>query len=225
MFESEVVTPPKLWKELLGKNSATYIVSNPPFLPVPAHDPTISSRYGLFSSGGSTGEEFFQSLIRLASDLLDRHDTSATLAVVSEFMNPNDEDFDIRLTSWWNKDEEIPAHALLLTNEEAIDAIEYSQRRADNPEEVDKWEQHLQREGINSISPGLLFMKRNSINYGGARKHQDNDKKIKVRNDTGIVDLTHCFVPKTSGGSIWTPTNIDARNFTRQYIEHFSLCD
>jgi len=212
-FETEVT--PKPWKELLGK-STTYLVSNPPFLPVPVHDHTISSRYGLFSSGGSTGEEFFQSLIRLASHLLDRHDPSATLAVVSEFMNP-DVNFDLRLSSWWN--DVGPAQALLITNEEALDAGVYAQRRADSSEEASKWEHHLQQEGIKSISPGLLFLKRNQITRDIKPRQEI---KIAIR-DTHIVDLNHYFVPKTSEGSIWTPTNLDARDLTRHHLQKFLL--
>jgi len=202
---------PKLWKELLGESTTTYIVSNPPFLPVPVHDDTISSRYGLFSSGGASGEEFFQSLVGLSSSLLNRTDPSATLAVVSEFMNPT-KDFDLRLSSWWSSVD--PPRALLFTNEDAIDASLYAQRRADSPKEASEWEEHLQREGIESVSPGLLFLKRNL-----SPKETKQDEPP----DSHSVDLSQHLVPKTSEGSIWTPTNIDARDFTRLHIEDFEL--
>lgn len=211
-FETEGT--PKPWKELLGE-STTYLVSNPPFLPVPVQDHPISSRYGLFSSGGSTGEEFFESLVRLSPSLLDRNDPSATLAVVSEFMNPH-VDFGLRLSSWWNDGG--PAQALLLTNEDALDASVYAQRRADSSEEAYKWEQHLQQEDIESISPGLMFLRRDPITCG-----TKSQKEIKnTICDTHIVNLTQFFVPKTSEGSIWTPTNLDARDVTRHHIRKFT---
>jgi len=209
---------PKPWKELLG-NSATYIVSNPPFLPVPVHEVEISSRYGLFSSGGSTGEEFFENLVRLASGVLDRDDPSATLAVVSEFMNP-DADFDLRLSSWW--DDVGSARALLLTNEVALSATVYAQRRADDLEEASQWEEHLRREGITSVSPGLAFLKRNPMICRSTPGSQDNSDSS-VKDDGRIVELTHYLVPKTHEGSIWTPTNHCARSFTRHQLEEFSL--
>jgi hypothetical protein len=207
---------PKPWKELLGE-STTYLVSNPPFLPVPVQDDPISSRYGLFSSGGSSGEEFLESLVRLSSSLLDRNDPSATLAVVSEFMNPH-VGFDSRLSSWWD-DDAGPAQALLLTNQDALDATVYAQRRADSSEEASKWEQHLQQEGIETVSPGLMFLRRHPITCG--TKSQNESKNDMIR-DTHLVDLTQFFVPKTSEGSIWTPTNLDARDFTRQRIRKFT---
>ena len=193
---------PKPWTELLGQ-SATYILSNPPFLPVPVEDDRISSRYGLFSSGGSTGEEFFQSLVRLSSNVLDRDDPDATLAVVSEFMNPNI-DFGIRLSSWWN--ERDSAQALLFTNEDALDASLYAHRRADSALEASQWEEHLEREGITCVSPGLLFLKRNAK---------------EMASDSQVVKVNQCLVPKTPEGSIWTPTNTNARDFTRYHLSDF----
>ena len=199
----------KSWKELLGE-STTYVVSNPPFLPVPENDDTIASRYGIFSSGGSTGEDFLGSLVTLASELLDQHDTCATLAVVSEFMNPA-VDFDLRLSSWWKNG--YPAKALLLTNEEPLEAGEYAERRADSLEEVSKWEGHLQQQRIESISPGLMFLKHSRNTCGSAPK--------RMIRDSHDMDLTHCLIPRTPEGSIWTPTNLDARDITRRLIKNF----
>jgi len=210
IFESD--DEPKPWKTLLS-NSVTCIVSNPPFLPVPIHNPTILSRYGSFSSGGLTGEEFFESLVKLASEVLDRSDPSATLAVVSEFMNPQG-DFDLRLSSWWGDGG--PARALFFTNEQAISAATYAQRRADSGEETIEWEQHLHQQCINHISPGLLFMKRR-----GRTGHYETPRAGKKTDEETLVDMTHCLVPKTTEGSIWTPTNIYARSFTRQNILEF----
>ena len=212
IFECDNDDDPKSWKELFG-NSVTYIISNPPFLPVPINNPTISSRYGWFSSGGLTGEEFLESLVRLASNVLDRTNPSATLAVVSEFMNPHG-DFDLHLSSWWSGGGG-PAEALLLTNEQAISATTYAQRRADSAEETIEWEKHLKQMSINHISPGLLFLK---------RKRKDATPlvaKENTREDNMLVDVKHRLVPKSSEGSIWTPTNQFARNFTRSSIVEF----
>ncbi|MGK3735169.1 MAG: polypeptide subunit release factor methylase [Bacillariaceae sp.] len=214
IFESDD-DDPKPWKELFG-NSVTYIVSNPPFLPVPINNPTISSRYGVFSCGGLTGEEFLESLVRLASDVLDRTNPSATLAVVSEFMNPQG-DFDRHLSSWWS-DSGGPAEALLLTNEQAISATTYAQRRADSTEEAIEWEEHLKQMGINHISPGLLFLKRNR---NGGQNATPLVAEENTREDSTFVDIKNCLVPKSTEGSIWTPTNQFARNFTRSSLVEF----
>lgn len=212
--ENVKVQEEKPWRELI--QSAKYIVSNPPFLPVPVYDDTIASRYGLFSSGGSTGEEFFESLVRLAFDLLDQeHVSSATLGVVSEFMNPSG-DFGRRLSSWWsdNSGDAPGGHALLLTNENALDAAEYAKRRADSPQEALQWNEHLRTQGIDFISPGLMFLKRKAI-----LPHQEKDEEDTT---ASLMDLTHVVVPKTTEGSIWTPTNRIGRDFTRCHIEEFS---
>mmetsp|Transcript_4544 Transcript_4544/g.11724 ORF Transcript_4544/g.11724 Transcript_4544/m.11724 type:complete len:553 (-) Transcript_4544:1599-3257(-) len=211
IFESN--DAPKPWKELLGE-STTYLVSNPPFLPVPLNYDTIASRYGLFSNGGSSGEDFLQSLITLASEVLDRHDTCAALAVVSEFMNPA-VDFDLRLSSWWKNG--YPASALLFTNEAPLDAVAYAERRADSLDEVAKWEGHLQQEGIQYISPGLMFLKhgRNACD-----SRPLNETKTMIRNSQDM-DLAHYLIPTTPEGSIWTPTNLDARDLTRGIIKKF----
>jgi methylase of polypeptide subunit release factors len=62
------------------------ILANPPFIPVPPDDDTILQRYGLFSSGGSDGEDVLKAVVHLASELLPS--TGGLVGVVSEFMNP-----------------------------------------------------------------------------------------------------------------------------------------
>ena len=78
------------------------ILANPPFIPVPparSDDASLSIRredntckdtstpyYGLFSSGGASGEDCLRAIIQMAPSLL-RPD-GGLLAVVSEFMNP-----------------------------------------------------------------------------------------------------------------------------------------
>jgi Methylase of polypeptide chain release factors len=107
------------------------ILANPPFIPTPSYDDDdksgsvlgdISKRYGLFSSGGSSGEEVLESIVSMSSRLL-RKD-HGLLAIVSEFMNPPTVDSDVenatgniqeslqkqqskllyKLCQWWEKD-------------------------------------------------------------------------------------------------------------------------
>lgn len=203
VFENDT-SPARPWKELLG--SATYLVSNPPFLPVPTHDPVVSKRYGLFSSGGSNGEAFLESLVTLAPEILEPE--SATMAIVSEFMNP-DEDFGHRLKSWWSSgnSRRLCAKAVLFTNQEAMESVTYARRRADGRKEMILWEEHLQKEGITSISPGFLFLK--------CRGSLDEQGDIPSSPTVGIETY---LVPRTADGSIWTPHNAHARNFTRKIL-------
>jgi methylase of polypeptide subunit release factors len=196
--ETDELKEEQSWMNLLG--SATLIVSNPPFLPVPADDPVISKRYGWFSSGGSTGEEFLKSLIGLSSSILDPQNSS--LGIVSEFMNPED-NFENRLSSWWG---DKPAEAILFSNQHALDATTYASRRANDDDEVNRWQKHLESQGIDQISPGFLFLKRKKCSSIAG---DDDDSNIKV---------THYLVPKTEEGSIWTPTNKNARVFTRNIL-------
>ncbi len=88
-------------EQLNMSNLFDVILANPPFIPVPGRctikgnkdssndtniRDSISRRYGLFSSGGSSGEEVLQSIISMSSRLLRPND--GILAIVSEFMNP-----------------------------------------------------------------------------------------------------------------------------------------
>jgi methylase of polypeptide subunit release factors len=190
------------WKQLLG--SPTLIVSNPPFLPVPVDDPVISKRYGFFSSGGSTGEEFLKSLIGLGSSILD---FDGTIGIVSEFMNPN-YGFESRLASWFEND--FLTDAILFSNQHPLDARTYATRRANDSKEVYRWINHLDAQSIHQVSPGFLFLKRSSrTETQNGRDPDGGDITIK---------FAHYLVPKTIDGSIWTPTNQSARNFTRTIL-------
>lgn len=189
---------PKPWEELLGK--ATRIVSNPPFLPVPVHDSMISLRHGFFSSGGSDGERVLISVVRLASRVLKTTD-DASLAIVSEFMNPQ-LNFGSRLTSWWGSGG--LAKAVLFINQFPVSATQYASRRADSLEEAYRWESHLEEEGIECVSPGFLFLKR--------------DIKGGHVTDATAVELTVVAVPRTDTGSVWTPGNTGAIEFTRRVV-------
>ena len=206
------------------------ILANPPFIPVPPSrsDYSASSlrgqggdgdggntpRYGLFSSGGATGEDCLRAIVRMAPSLL-RSD-GGLLAVVSEFMNPpspsskfsrvkNGEDMHDKLEIWWGS--ELAATGILFTNENAIDSDLYAQRRAmrNDLEDIDVWKNHLSLHGIDSISPGLLFIQlidAESLSGEGRQR----------------LALKHHFVPKTDLGSIWTPHNFDAVKFTRDIL-------
>jgi methylase of polypeptide subunit release factors len=183
------------WRQILGQ--PTMILANPPFLPVPVQDSVISKRHGLFSSGGASGEIVMQRIVELASESLSS--SSGTLAIVSEFMNPNT-DFRHRLAEWWGDfDDGRPAKAILFTNEQAMDAEIYAQRRADSEMEVGRWKRHLEDEKITHISPGLLFVRK----AGGK----------------GGLEFSQYLVPKMEQGSIWTPTNRYAREYTRDVLD------
>jgi methylase of polypeptide subunit release factors len=84
------------------------ILANPPFIPTPSYynddessciPEDISKRYGLFSSGGSSGEEVLRSVISMSSRLIKKE--HGLLAIVAEFMNPptNDSGTDIAVTN------------------------------------------------------------------------------------------------------------------------------
>ena len=71
------------------RNKFDLIVANPPFIPAPppsSDSCSISSRYGLFSSAGSTGEEILQAIIEISPFILNQN---GIVSIVSEFMNPD----------------------------------------------------------------------------------------------------------------------------------------
>jgi methylase of polypeptide subunit release factors len=211
------------------------ILANPPFIPVPParSDRQASTlrgveyidddvdqstpRYGLFSSGGTSGEDCLRAIVRMAPSLL--KSDGGLLAVVSEFMNPptplsllnitqstngknREHDLITKINSWWGRSHAF-GHGILFTNEFAINSEVYAERRAlsNDPKDVAVWKNHLSMNGIHSVSPGLLFIRTKD---GG-------------QHETHLV-LKHHFVIKTDNGSIWTPTNFDAVNFTRQIL-------
>ena len=208
------------WKSIFGQ--ATTIVSNPPFLPVPVLDDEISKRYGLFSSGGESGEIVLKRIVELACTSLvppsSNKDESGILAVVSEFMNPQS-NFVNRCQDWWNNATTgDAAEGILLTNEISINADTYSERRADSQEEIQRWMKHLSNEGISHVSPGLLFMKKVSSD-----KDDESTTVVEKKNDavshSGRLKLFSYLVPHSDQGSIWTPTNDLARAFTKSTLE------
>ena len=191
------LSSPESWSELLVP--PTLMLSNPPFLPVPDDDADIHNRHGWFSGGGPSGEDLLQIVVELSSAILPKH---GTLAIVSEFMNPHL--VGRRIEEWWGRgdgdSEAVTAAAtgILFTNQAPIDASTYAERRADTGDEQDIWKQHLEREGITHISPGLLFVRKSA--------------------ETGALQLQGELVPKTTQGSIWTPTNQEAVDFTRDHL-------
>lgn len=184
---------------------------------------SIAQRYGLFSSGGGDGEVILQRIVELAS----RHlGPGGVLGIVSEFfVQYHDPDFE-RFSTWWqggasttntslsksiqyeattnnnNNNNCIPENdvAVLLLNEFPIDAATYAARRADNPSEETVWRAHLKSLNITSASPGMLYLQ---INTG-------ND-----------LNLSVARVPKSNMGSVWTPSNRNAIEFTRNACRHF----
>jgi cytochrome P450/methylase of polypeptide subunit release factors len=201
---SEQVDSTTPWMDLLA--NATMMVSNPPFLPVPIDDSEISRRHGWFSSGGSSGEEFLESVVSLASTVLDPNRNSS-FAIVSEFMNPQD-DFGNRLSRWWSNSHSV--RALLFTNQNALDADTYARRRADNALEAVRWKGHLDSQGIKSVSPGFLFLKQFPF-----------DAPIQ----SSPMTYLHIVVPKTAEGSLWTPNNVAGRQFTYDILKDDKFID
>lgn len=227
------------------------ILANPPFIPVPpSHhinaqndinvSPTmqvrnsITKRYGLFSSGGASGEDVLNSIMNMSSRLI-RKD-GGLLAIVSEFMNPpsvereTDASYDIdgrnlleRMEYWWNLEttssssdlrEKPPARGkgILFTNQFPVSAAIYGTRRADDEAERKVWCDHLRSENIHSVSPGLMFVRTCDMKHDNFTP-QKNDIK-QGRYEQGYLGLSHRIVPRTDGGSVWTPSNVDAVIFT-----------
>lgn len=207
-------------------------LANPPFIPVPPSrsDDAASSlrknemscdsstpRYGLFSSGGASGEDCLRAIVQLAPSVL-RSD-SGLFGVVSEFMNPprlqstSQKNADAKqclpskIEKWWSSTVETDSDAdgILFTNEFAINSDIYAQRRAMNNdlEDVHEWKSHLDISGIYSVSPGLLFVE---------------TRNPKTMHASKGLNLKHQFVPKTKNGSIWTPHNYSAVEFTHNIL-------
>jgi hypothetical protein len=177
------------------------MTANPPFLPVP--EEILESRHGLFSSGGASGEAVLAAILALARQVL-KDDGYA--AIVSEFFFSSDNDVTAsaailnRLQSYYSgREHPIDSRGLLLTNAFSISADEYAERRADAPQEAFAWKRHLDREQIVSCSPGLLYVQKKSL----------------------ANNWRHVLVPKSEWGSIWTPSNPKAVQFTQEACHAF----
>jgi len=201
------------------------LLANPPFIPTPnmvSDDAALSLRepdsisnnsqsYGLFSSGGTTGEDCLCAIIQMAPRLL-RSD-GGLLGIVSEFMNPPlrsnlDEQKCLLLTKmeqWWGADHDVAASGVLFTNENPLTSEVYAQRRAltDDDGVISLWLNHLERYQINHVSPGLLFV-----------KYQSKGSNL---NNAGC-NLKYRLVAETKHGSVWTPHNFNAVECTMKVL-------
>ena len=205
------------------------ILSNPPFIPTPKAQgddlaEVISKRYGLFSSGGSSGEEVLQSIVSLSSRLLLKDD--GILAIVSEFMNPpttsnptesetiKNTELLHKICEWWKGsildcDENVSVSrgkGLLFTNLMPVSASTYASRRADDGTEYLSWMRNLEAHTIHCVSPGLLYIKTdNSTSMNAVQRSSDEDR---------MLDLDFRLVPRDELGSVWTPFNYNAVFYT-----------
>lgn len=212
------------------------VLANPPFIPTPKEDSdsSISQRYGLFSSGGASGEEVLRSIVFISSRLLKKK--NGLLAIVSEFMNPpalqqlSEVKKEIhstlldKLSNWWKGDSverdantssiAVQGRGILFTNEVPVPAMTYAARRADDEGEYEVWIQNMHSCSIHHVSPGQLYIKT------GQTCHQKDGMPL---------DLHSELVPRDKElGSIWTPYNYKAILCTKekwdQLDEHAHKC-
>ena len=143
-------------------------------------------------------------ILELSNELL-RVDGYA--AIVSEFFFQDIDDLKAeamnilleRLGLYWTKSNTtFGGKALLFTNEHPISTLTYAERRADSLQEATIWLRHLERERIAGCSPGLLYIQKRSAPC-----------------------WRHSIVPKSTEGSIWTPSNIEAMTFTQSRYRDF----
>jgi Methyltransferase small domain len=219
--------------EQVQSNDPVLVTANPPFLPVP---PILWHRHGLFSAGGPSGENVLAAVITLVAQLAARR--AIFLAIVSEFflqapVADNSEHVERaaysalpilnRIHRWWKTgyDEGIAAAAdslnthpvvngVLVTNECPVAASVYAERRASSRTEYEIWIQHLQAQGIDAVSPGLLFISSKSSH-------------VERRVDGGlpyesVVSIRHRELPKSRYGSLWTPYNPLAAELTKEEV-------
>jgi hypothetical protein len=183
------------------------VTANPPFLPVP---PALSTRHGLFSDGGGSGEDVLDAAVRLAAQVLS---DGGAAAVVSEFFFDPDRAILDRIRGWWTsglgamnrRSSFETATALLLTNERPVSVETYAERRSGSPSEYEDWCDHLRSLGVTGASPGLLVLRRGGATTGSAM-------------DRGGIAVRHELVPQSRVGSLWTPSNPGATAFTRNAI-------
>jgi methylase of polypeptide subunit release factors len=231
-----------LLQERLQHHVYRIVLANPPFLPVPPTTSTatqsqstatnaknaIDQRYGLFSSGGSSGEVVLQRILEIAS----RHlEPGGVLGIVSEFFfQSHDFGFDRFVHWWWWSNKEVgpttdsngpgvvvvgaaeaaaaaaAATGVLFVNEHPISPETYASRRADNPLEEAIWLNHLRSWNITKASPGMLYV-------------QKQQQKPANEVDSGVhhgLHLVTAAVPKTRQGSLWTPSNRKAIQYTQK---------
>jgi len=214
-------------EELVGRGESKkfdILLANPPFIPTPnlvSDDAALSLRetnsiannaqsYGLFSSGGVSGEDCLCAIIQMAPRVL-RSD-GGLMAIVSEFMNPPLRDLDeqkcmllTKVEQWWGS-HDVAASGVLFTNEHPLESQVYAQRRAltDDHGVISLWLNHLERYQIEHVSPGLLFV-------------QYQNKGGNTNNAPGC-NIDYRLVPKTNNGSLWTPHNFNAVEYTMKML-------
>ena len=130
------------------------------------------------------------------------HEPSFTVIIYS-----NEEEWGLtsKIESWWSTQADInDMKGVLFTNEFAINSETYAQRRAmkNDEDDINVWKNHMHLSGIDAVSPGLLFIETQGI------KRRQRGKW-----------LQHKFIPKSSLGSIWTPHNYYAVDFTRRILQ------
>ena len=225
-----------LYNRLFGDRKKFHLVlSNPPFIPVPeseindgilngenvtngpASSHGINSRYGFFSSGGSSGEVVLERVVEIASRCLEPD--YGVLGVVSEFFQTSDDPEFYRITRWWDaagiqNDDDCPCATgigILFLNEYPITPETYALRRADNDDEREIWLNHLTSLKVTTASPGLLYVlkKRNYPSSSSVPCSEQGDA-------SSILRLQTVIVPRSEKrGSLWTPSNHDAIQFTK----------
>ena len=206
------------------------VLANPPFIPVPnviSDDAALSLRspglqnsqscYGLFSSGGASGEDCLCAIMQMAPHLLRRD--GGLMGIVSEFMNPpllNATEIEYplltKLESWWGTQDDTAPSGILFTNEHPLNRQVYSQRRAlsnNNENTVSLWLSHLESHKINHISPGVLFIKYQS------KHHEENVERQQQ------LQLEYRLVPSSELGSVWSPHNFYAVEYTLKVLSDF----
>jgi len=171
-------------------NGFDTISANPPFLPVPSS--IQKSRHGLFSSGGSSGEDVLLASLDMAAKVLKQ--STGQIGFVSEFFWGETIDTLLeRLHRAFDRN-----CLVLFTNEYPLDAPTYATRRANSEEEFHLWNEHLNGEGMINASPGILL---------GSRT---------------VGNAKHVGIKRSSSGSLWTPSNIDAIKQTKSSHEQLS---
>jgi Methyltransferase small domain len=165
------------------------VTANPPFLPVPDGD----QRHGLYSAGGPSGDRLLLRALEIADGL-----GAKEAAIVSEFFfDDNERNLVQRIRTQWT------GRGLLVTNEHPLGAEEYAKRRADSPQELKMWLQHLKNRNIQTCSPGLLLLERTG------REGNDSSR------------IQHVRAPRSELGSLWTPGNYVAEQFCKSEANRF----
>jgi hypothetical protein len=128
-----------------------------------------------------------------------------------------------KIEKWWNKfldprsTSPLVTKGMLFTNEHALPSATYAQRRAlrNDHDAFRFWKDHLDQQGITSVSPGLLFL-RILPKYDVPRTSSLLEYQYTLSQGKREPMVVHRFVPKTMNGSIWTPHNFNAIESTRR---------